>query len=312
MTPADLRTHPELGSRPWQGSAICLWVFVGMSVLVSVPGRVTSLAFATVLLAGGSVACGGGAKTGAAVADPPEVTPAAAVAKAAKKSEDIASLHYRISGTVPGKGRLEAEASMNTQPLAMSMKMTAAADQGGNGQLEIRFVDKVMYVGGSAVRPEKLNGKSWLSAAPAMWGRGGVDNQSYGVLPSQLQASPLSQSTLLTGSKDLRLIGTETVDGAKTTHYKGTVNSKGLIRERLDQFMQLEVSDPLTMDLWIDSADRTKQFRVRAEHNDGTVGTGDGPLDLTITFLDINQPVTIKAPPTKDTAPLAATRGKAE
>ena len=263
------------------------------------------MALVGALLAGGSVACGGGAKSDSAVADPPKVTPAAVVAKAAKNSEDITSLHYRISGTVPAKGRLEAEASMNTQPLAMSMKMTAAADQGGDGQLEIRFVDEVMYVGGSGVRSEKLNGKSWLSAAPAIWGLSAVDNQSYGVLPSQLQGSPTTQSTLLTGSKDLRLIGTETVDGARTTHYKGTVNSDGLIRERLDQFIQLEVSDPLTMDLWIDGDDRTKQFRMRAEHNDMLAGTGDGPLDLTVTFLDINQPMTIKAPPPKDTTPLA-------
>ncbi|MFE9923133.1 hypothetical protein ACFYQA_16555 [Streptomyces sp. NPDC005774] len=33
--------------------------------------------------------------------------------------------------------------------------------------------------------------------------------------------------------------------------------------------------------------------------------TNGGPLDLTITFLDINQPVTVKAPPAEDTAPLA-------
>jgi hypothetical protein len=32
--------------------------------------------------------------------------------------------------------------------------------QGGDGQLEIRFVDEVMYVGGSAVQSEKLHGKS--------------------------------------------------------------------------------------------------------------------------------------------------------
>lgn len=77
------------------------------------------------------------------------------------------------------------------------------------------------------------------------------------------------------------------------------------MRERLDQLLQLEVSDPLTMDLWIDGDDRTKRFRMRAERNDMLTGLGDGPLDLTITFLDINQPVTIKAPPTKDTTPLA-------
>ncbi|WP_327402600.1 LppX_LprAFG lipoprotein [Streptomyces sp. NBC_01288] len=282
-----------------------------MSVLVSVPRRVTSAAFVAVLLAGGSVACGGGAKSNSAAADPPAVTPAAAVAKAGKNARGITSLHYRISGTVPGKDHLEAEASMSTQPLAMSMKMTATAAQGGNGRLEIRFVDKVMYLGGSAVRPEKLKGKSWLWAAPAVWGRGGVDNQSYGILPSQLQASPVAQSTLLTGSKDLRLIGTETVDGAKTTHYKGTVNSKDLTEGSLDQFIQLEVSDPLTMDLWTDGDGRTKQFRMRAQHNDDMVGTGDGPLDLTVTFLDINQPVTIKAPPAKDTTPLSAEAPKA-
>ncbi|MFG3035072.1 LppX_LprAFG lipoprotein [Streptomyces sp. NPDC048253] len=276
-----------------------------MSVLVSVPRRVTSVAFAAVLLAGGSVACGGGAKSDSAVAAPPKVTPEAAVARAAKYSEEITSLHYRISGTVPAKGRLEAEASMNTKPLAMSMKMTAVADQGGDQHLEIRFVDEAMYVGGSGVSSEKLNGKSWLSAAPATWGRSGVDNQSYGVLPSQLQGTPIAQSTLLTGAKDLRLVGTEAVGGARTTHYKGTVNSDGLIGGRLDQFIQLQVSDPLTMDLWIDGEDRTKQFRLRAEHNDMLAGTGDGPLDLTITFLDINQPVTVKAPPTKDTVPLA-------
>jgi hypothetical protein len=76
---------------------------------------------------------------------------------------------------------------------------------------------------------------------------------------------------------------------------------------RLDQFFQLEVSDPLTMDLWIGGDHRTKQFRLRAEHNDDMVGTGDGPLDLTVTFLDINQPVTIESPPAKDTTPLAPT-----
>ncbi|MFD2281166.1 hypothetical protein ACFSUJ_17985 [Streptomyces lusitanus] len=247
------------------------------------------------------------------------MTPATAVAKAAANSEDIRSLHYRITGTVPEKGRLEAEASMNTEPLAMSLKMTAA-DQGGDSRLKVRFVDEVMYVRGSAVDSEKLGGKSWFRADPAAWGRGVVDNQSYGVLPRQIEGSPVLQSTLLTGSKDLRMIGTETVDGTRTRHYKGTVTSRGLLaaregavdeatRERLiqslDQFMGLGVSDTLTMDLWIDSDDHAKQFRMPAASDDKQAGTGGGPLDLTITFLDINQPVSIKIPPSEDTIALA-------
>lgn len=38
-------------------------------------------------------------------------------------------------------------------------------------------------------------------------------------------------------------------------------------------------------------------------------GTGDGPLDLIFTFLDFDEPVAIKAPAAKDTAPLDAPEG---
>jgi len=78
----------------------------------------------------------------------------------------------------------------------------------------------------------------------------------------------------------------------------GTVHRRGLLEERLDQFMQLKISDPLTMDLWIGD-DLPRQFRMRAEHNEEYAGTG--PLDLTVTFLDIDRPVTITAPPAGET-----------
>ncbi|MFZ4191878.1 hypothetical protein [Streptomyces pseudogriseolus] len=158
---------------------------------------------------------------------------------------------------------------MSTDPLAMSMKMTAA-DQGGDSRLEVRFVDEVMYVGGSAVDSQKLGGKSWFRAEPAAWGRRAADYNSHGVLPRQIEGNPVAQSTLLIGSEDPRMIGTETVDCTRTRHYKGTVTSGGLLaarkgavdeatRERLigslDQFMGLGVSDTLTMDVWIDGDD---------------------------------------------------------
>ncbi|WP_189779719.1 hypothetical protein [Streptomyces tauricus] len=299
-----------------------------ISVRGSAPRRVTSAAFAVVLLAGGAVACGKGSVSDSANEDQPKVTPAAAVAKAAKNSEDIASLHYRITGAVPERGRLEAEASMSTEPLVMRMQM-AMADQSENRRLEVRFVDKVMYVGGSAIASEKLDGKSWFRADPAVWGRGAVDNNSYRVLPSQLEGNPAVQSTILTGSKDLQKAGTETIDGTRTTHYRGTVTSSGLsaardaaadkaTRERqiesFDQFMALHIDETLTMDLWIDDDNHTKQFRMRGDTyatRGGTEGTpldftGGDPLDLTITFLEVNQPVTVKAPPSGDTADIGA------
>lgn len=299
-----------------------------------VPRRVTSATFAAVLLAGGTVACGGGSASDSANESSPRVTPATAVAKAAANSERITSLHYRVTGTVPEKGRLEAEASMHTEPPVMKMKMNAT-DQGRDGQLEIRFVDELMYVSGSGIDSEKLDGKSWFSAGPAVWGRGAMDNKSYRVLPTPIEGNPAVQSTILTASKDVRRIGTETIDGTRTTHYRGTVTGRGIsaardaaankaARERqidnLDQFMMLRIDDTLTMDLWIGDNNDTKQFRMRGDTRATRGGTEgkplefiDGaPLDLTITFLDINQPVTVEAPPSEDTADLASLADEAQ
>ena len=78
---------------------------------------------------------------------------AAAVAKAAKKAEDITSLRYRTAGEMPEEG---------------AIKGGAANDLSGN----------------------------FMSAAEAGF---------------------------LTGAKDVKKVGTETVDGVRTTHYAGKV-----------------------------------------------------------------------------------------
>ena len=88
------------------------------------------------------------------------MTPAAAVAKAAKNSEAITSLRYRMAGKVPGAGRISAEAAMSVKPQAMSMKMTAL-DQATNGPVEIRLVDKGMYIGGEALPAQGSGGERW-------------------------------------------------------------------------------------------------------------------------------------------------------
>lgn len=246
------------------------------------------------------------------------MAPAAAVEKVAEDSEDIGSAHYRVTGTVPERGRLSAEASMRTEPAAMTMEMTVAGARTGTG-LKIRFVDKAIYLGGSGADPAELGGKSWLRAAPAVWGRGAADNNSYGALPRSLEVSPLVESTFLAGSKDVRRVGTETVDGTKAVHYRGTVTSRELRAaqsaakgedtwdartDRVDQFVNLGIDGALTMDLWVDGDDHPKGFRLRGKTYPTRNDTDGGTLDLTVTFLDIDQKVTVKAPPADDTAEL--------
>jgi len=237
------------------------------------------------------------------------MTPAAAVAKAAKNSGDITSLRYRMTGKVPGEGRVSGEAAMSMKPLAMSMKMTAQ-DQATDGPVEIRLVDKAMYIGGNASMTKEMDGKSWIKFDMSALGADKELNADQ-LGAGQVDKNPASESAFLTGSKDVKKVGTETVDGVKTTHYKGTVTVADLktslkgedkaVREQrqksLQQYEKMGI-DSMTMDMWVDGDDHTKQFRMRGEAD-------KGPLDMTITFLDINEPVKVTAPPAKDTADLA-------
>jgi hypothetical protein len=237
------------------------------------------------------------------------MTPAAAVAKAAKNSDDITSLRYRMTGTYPQQGRIKAEASMRIKPeIAMSMKMTAL-DQGADGSAEIRLLDKVMYIGGNPAMAKEMDGKTWMKFDMSALS----DEQLGAGAPGagQAEQNPATESQFMEGADDLKEVGTEKVDGVETTHYTGTVSLDSLrdslkdedkaTREKkeksLQQYEKLGL-DTFTMDMWIDGDDKTKQFRMKGD------ATG-GKLDMTITFLDYNKPVTITAPPAKDTVDLA-------
>ncbi|CCK28121.1 putative lipoprotein [Streptomyces davaonensis JCM 4913] len=278
------------------------------SVRRSARARTIGAGLAAVALAAGAVSCSKGDAEGAA-GDSPKMTPAAAVAKAAKNSDDITSLRYRMTGEVPEQGRVKAEAAMRMKPdVAMSMKMTAL-DQGADGSAEIRLVDKAMYIGGNAEMAKEMDGKSWMKFDLSALGDDALGGGAPGA--GQAEQNPATESTFLTGAEDVKKLGSEKVDGVETTHYRGTVTLDTLrdsfkdedkeTREKreksLKQYEDMGV-DEMTMDMWIDGDDHTKQFRMKGEADKGR-------LDLTITFLDYNKPVTIKAPPAKDTMDLA-------
>ncbi|MGY3203445.1 DUF1396 domain-containing protein [Streptomyces sp. TE5632] len=262
------------------------------------------------VLAAGAVGCSSGSE------ESPEMTPAAAVAKAAKNTEDITSFRYTMTGEVPAQGKIEAEASMRVKPdVAMSMQMTAP-DAGTQGKVEIRLVDKAMYIGGGAEMAKEMDGKSWMKFDLAELGADAELNELGA--PGQAEQNPAAESTFLTGAKDVKKVGTEKIDGVETTHYSGTVTLDDLrasLKDKdakaaetgeksIEQYEKMGV-ESLTMDMWVDGEDHTKQFRMRGDAT-------QGPLDMTIKFLDVNKPVTVEAPPAEETADLAEMMKEAE
>ncbi|GDY51127.1 hypothetical protein SVIO_017500 [Streptomyces violaceusniger] len=136
-----------------------------------------------VLLCGGAVGCGSSGadgkhegKAGEKSSEQVRMAPAAAVRTAAEKSEKLTSFRYRMSGRTPEDGRIEGEAAMSLEPVAVRMKMRAVG-QGADAAVEIRMLDGAMYLDGARRHPPGWTaraGSSWTSRPsarrrPARW-----------------------------------------------------------------------------------------------------------------------------------------------
>ncbi|CAM5700049.1 hypothetical protein [Streptomyces aurantiogriseus] len=260
------------------------------------------------LLVAGCGAAGGTEKSG------DDSAAATAVGLAAAKTEQLPSLRYRMTGRMPEQGRIEAEGALARKPPAMSLKSVVLSGP-DKGRGEVRLVDGAVYWGSDEANED---GKHWIKfGAP---GRSktpsGVEVDS-GPMADKVSQNPAREGAFLAAADDLRKTGTETVEGARTTHYQGTATLDDIrafykdedksVRQRqeqaLAQYEKLGV-DELTMDVWIDDADHTRKLRMR--------GFGrKGELDVTTTLLDLGKPVTVKAPPASDTVDMAKEMEKA-
>ncbi|MFF1543610.1 hypothetical protein [Streptomyces sp. NPDC058291] len=258
------------------------------------------------LLVTGCAAGGGGESGGDSAA-------AAAVVRAAGKAEEPVSLRYRMTGRTPEEGRVKAEAAIGVKPPVMSLKSTVLGGR-DRGTGEFRLVGGVLYVGSG--EPGE-GGKHWVKFGAR--GRSGTSSGKVdtSTMVDRVRENPSHESGFLAAADDLKKAGVETVGGVSTTHYTGTATVDAIrasykddatnVRQRteksLAQYEKLGV-DELTMDLWVDAQDRTRQMRMQ--------GFGrHGQLDLTFAFLDFGKPVTVKAPPASDTLDLAAEAEKA-
>ncbi|MFD9431317.1 LppX_LprAFG lipoprotein [Streptomyces sp. NPDC060002] len=259
------------------------------------------------LLVAGCGAAGGTEDGGGSAAE-------AAVTRAAEKAEQAVSLRYRMTGRTPEEGRIKAEAAIGTEPPVMSLKSTVLSgpDQGTG---EFRLVGGVLYVGSDEAGED---GKHWVKfGAPGSSDTPSGIKVDTGTMVDRVRDNPSHEGGFLAAADDLKKAGSETVDGVGTTHYTGTATVDDIrasykdedksVRQRTEKSLaqyEKQGVDELTMDLWVDAEDRTRQLRVQ--------GFGrHGELDLTITFLDFGKPVTVKVPPASDTLDMAEELKKA-
>jgi hypothetical protein len=165
-----------------------------------------------------------------------------------------------------------------------------------DAKIEARLVDGVMYMNfgdlGSADGLSAVTGgKHWAKIDLAAFGPG-----AGGALG---EANPGGALEALRGAETVETIGTDTLRGTETTHYRATVDpAKALdqappaLRERVQAGLEL-FDGPLPVDVWIDGDGRARQITI-------DVDLPVGSLSMTMEYYDYGVDVDVSAPPADD------------
>jgi hypothetical protein len=243
--------------------------------------RRLALLAAVVLVGAG---CGGGGES-ASRAD---------IAGAATKTARAGSLEadFDLSGqglNGAGSGVFNTGKSRSGQ---LSMKVSA---NGRQIPVDTIITGNVFYMR-SPVFAQVLTGdKQWIKLdLVALAQQRGVD------LSSLLDASPTPANALayLQGARDVEKVGTNSIGGAKATHYKVTVDlqraaarANGDEQKALRRVISQSKLRTLPLEVWIDDKDYIR--RVSYEEHAGRRQAAHVTMEL----HDFGSPVSIKAPP---------------
>lgn len=237
---------------------------------------------------------GGGGKQGDAM-------PAAqAIALASQKTAAVDSykVAIKVAGTGQASAKLHGTVQIRLKPdLAAVGTLDSASVRGATlpgGERAILLGD-TFYAKVPQQFSQLTGGKPWLKFSVSQ-----ASKQSGVNLDGLIKrADPAQQTKILTGSNDAKRVGTESIDGVKTTHYQGTVTPEEAgkldpkAQEAFKRFYENSGAHKVTFDLWVgkDNLPRKLVTRVTADK-----GTGAS----TMIFSDYNKSFSVSAPPASE------------
>jgi hypothetical protein len=252
---------------------------------------------------------GPGAQVSAGPGDSVRRIAAGADTTTAEQTARFASSIDSVGGDDPV--HVSAEGAVDFDNRALSLRMDLAGSLGDlagseGGRTEVRVVDGVFYIdlGDLADEAGELtDGKRWLkldlSGLTGMLGDGAVSSES---------SNPVDGlDALRSVSSDVTEVGSETLRGVETTHYRATIDvAKALAdapagaRDLLDR----AATPTIPVEVWLDAQGRVRKYTMQV---DGTsVGTEGSTVAVTYEFFDFGAPVDVGAPPADEVADLGS------
>ena len=294
--------------------------------------RRVAAAFFAGLLALALAACGGGGSSA------PASTPAATtqqsatdvLASASEKARSAGSSKIALSVSLPlpgktapstltGDGAFDYANERGTLNFDVGDLLSGLAGGalGGSSKLQLVLDKNVLYLNFPALG-QLLGGKPWIKLDPAELSK--QQGLNLGQLQTIGQSDPSAFLDYLGGVASLQRVGTETVRGTETTHYKAEIDfdkvlanapadAKAGLKATIDQLAQQTGKRSVPVDVWVGNDGLVRKIMLSYPAVAGSTGS---PSTVTVELYDFGTPVNVTVPPADqvtDFAQIAALAG---
>ncbi|MFF2378566.1 hypothetical protein ACFVUW_29675 [Streptomyces xiamenensis] len=285
------------------------------------PVRKALLGMATAVLLAGTAACGGsdsgtsdargneGSGDDRSGSDTSARSAFEALTAAAQSTEEITSADV-VSVTQQAGTETSMSGSLSwADGLEMTAVMTNdmfGAAAGGPGEIEVVWVDGVMYMNLGEEFATETDGRSWMAMDLAGLLEEAGEDALGSVLSSTMDQgaqSPADQVAMLLESEDVEWVAEEELDGATVNHYAGTLAMEDIFElqgtfEGLGEEERAALLDLLAeqgtefyeLDVWVNEDD----FPVKVSQS---YDTEMGPFAQETTYSNFGTEVNAEAPP---------------
>ena len=232
-----------------------------------------------------------------------------AASQAKKVSSFASSLRVSMSGAV--SGTMAGTMQIRSRPSLLADADFSTLDFAGHnvpGGMQEILTDKTIYLK-MALLSQQLH-KPWAAIPFSVLQQGTGINLSQ--LTQQVQNNnPLVQTQMLAGAKNVRAVGTQTIDGVRTTRYTGSYTVAAGIAKLPSSLRATERKGLAALGIkvvdfnaWIDAQHQMRKIVV-AENG------STERMTVTLQVTSINRPVSVTIPPASQVAtiPASALRG---
>jgi len=185
-------------------------------------------------------------------------------------------------------------------------------------KVRMLVLDNVMYVQVPDQLKSQAGGKSFLKVdLQAAAKQQGIDLAAL----QEQRPDPDSQMAILTGAgSDFKKVGTDTIRGTSTRHFRGTVdvakaaqNASPAAKASVEKIRQQLGTSTMPMDVWLDGKGRLRKMVYTIDLGKVAAAAGHagvtGQVTETMELYDYGTPVHVVAPPPDEVTDVTALAG---